>query len=391
MITILANSLFVAAIAVILLYYNSSILENSEISDAQTTTELSTFQQFLLFPTYVLFLIIFQALVPGYDHKGTPVKDGTIYTYKINGLRLLVVLIVSVALGVHFELFKATIIHDNFLPILVTVNVSAFILSGVLYLKGRSSGHGSNNFVHDFVMGTELMPHLFGINIKFFWLRPAMMGWILINLSLAAKQYEILGHFTTSMLLYQIFTGSYVLDYFWFEEYMTSTWDIIAENFGLMLVWGDIVWIPFVFSIQGWFLIHDDTELSLLQTIGMVMIFLVGYTIFRGSNKQKHDFKHSPHILIWGKPAHVIGGRLLASGWWGMARHINYTGDIILGIAFSSPCRFSSIIPWTYPVYLTILLFQRERRDDAKCREKYGELWEKYCSVVPKRLIPYVY
>jgi len=29
-----------------------------------------------------------------------------------------------------------------------------------------------------------------------------------------------------------------------------SRWDIIAERLGLMLVFGDLVWIPFTFSIQ---------------------------------------------------------------------------------------------------------------------------------------------
>ncbi len=34
----------------------------------------------------------------------------------------------------------------------------------------------------------------------------------------------------------------------------------------------------------------------------------------------------------------AVGGKLLYSGWWGLARHINYLGDIILGIAYSLPC-----------------------------------------------------
>lgn len=33
------------------------------------------------------------------------------------------------------------------------------------------------------------------------------------------------------MMLYQAFTNIYVVDYFVFEEYVTSTWDIIAEKF----------------------------------------------------------------------------------------------------------------------------------------------------------------
>lgn len=38
--------------------------------------------------------------------------------------------------------------------------------------------------------------------------------------------------------------------------------------------------------------------------------------VFRGANKQKHDFKKNPKALIWGRPPKVIGGKLLVSGYW---------------------------------------------------------------------------
>lgn len=40
------------------------------------------------------------------------------------------------------------------------------------------------------------------------------------------------------------------------------------------------------------------------------------YKVFRGANKQKHVFKKNPKVLIWGRPPKVIGGKLLASGYW---------------------------------------------------------------------------
>lgn len=40
------------------------------------------------------------------------------------------------------------------------------------------------------------------------------------------------------------------------------------------------------------------------------------YMVFRGANKQKHDFKKNPKAPIWGKPPKVIGNKLLASGYW---------------------------------------------------------------------------
>lgn len=51
----------------------------------------------------------------------------------------------------------------------------------------------------------------------------------------------------------------------------------------------------------------------------------------------------------------------------------------------------SSPVPYFYPIYLLILLIWRERRDEARCAEKYKEVWVEYRRLVPWRILPYVY
>ena len=68
---------------------------------------------------------------------------------------------------------------------------------------------------------------------------------------------------------------------------------------------------------------------------------VVGYLIFRGSNSQKDLFRREP-----GSPsvAHLetlpttSGRNLLVSGWWGLCRHPNYLGDLIMATAWSLYC-----------------------------------------------------
>lgn len=63
-------------------------------------------------------------------------------------------------------------------------------------------------------------------------------------------------------------------------------------------------------------------------------------------------------------------------------------------LAWCLPCGFAampSIVPYFYCLYFASLLIHRERRDDMACRKKYGADWDKYCSLVPWRIIPYVY
>ena len=76
--------------------------------------------------------------------------------------------------------------------------------------------------------------------VKLFWLKPSMTLWILLNVGFLAKHIQLFGTVHTPMTLYQIFTFIYVLDYFFFESYMTSTWDILHEKCGLdpaCLIW----------------------------------------------------------------------------------------------------------------------------------------------------------
>ena len=85
------------------------------------------------------------------------------------------------------------------------------------------------------------------------------------------------------------------------------------------------------------------------------------------------------------------GTRLLVSGFWGMARHVNYLGDWMMALAWSLPCLFGSVVPYFYPMWFAFLLITRERRDDRWCAKKYGADWERYRERVPWRIVPGVY
>lgn len=68
-----------------------------------------------------------------------------------------------------------------------------------------------------------------------------------------------------------------------------------------MLVFGDYVFIPFVFSIQCHYLLDYPDYPSLLHAFPIVFLYLLGYYIFRTSNSQKNQFKLDPYKDIWGK------------------------------------------------------------------------------------------
>jgi protein-S-isoprenylcysteine O-methyltransferase Ste14 len=91
----------------------------------------------------------------------------------------------------------------------------------------------------------------------------------------------------------------------------------------------------------------------------------------------------------------IPGTRILCSGFWGTARHLNYLGEIIQSIAISLPCvlvaqsNFYRYMPLLYPLYYILLFITRQIDDDKVCRIKYGDIvWNKYCALVPYRIFP---
>ena len=108
---------------------------------------------------------------------------------------------------------------------------------------------------------------------------------------------------------------------------------------------------------------------------------------------QKFFFKTEPERALLGvmKPRVICEGehRLLCSGFWGIARHVNYLGEILMATGLSlSLGRPGLWVIWLYPLYYVALLFPRERADERRCATKYGALWEEYVRRVPRRIIP---
>lgn len=336
-----------------------------------------------LYLGWFLLHVLLQLAVPG------PIAQGV---YKLNGWWSFWITLAVVVLAVLAGWIPATILHDQFGPLLTTVNIFAFAFSVFLYRLGQPS----DGLLYDYFLGTVLNPRTHGLDWKFFCeSRPGLILWVLMNLSLAAKQQQLHGALTTPMILVVAFQFLYIADYFFHEEAILSTWDIRHEKFGWMLCWGDLGWVPFTYTLQAFYLVHHPHDLPPWATVAIVALNLTGYWIFRRANIQKHRFRKNPDAPIWGKAPDYIrtaaGSPLLVSGWWGLSRHMNYFGDLLMALAWCLPAGFEHPLPYFYMVYFTILLVHRERRDHAACRAKYGDDWEAYCARVRWRIIPGVY
>eukprot|EP00547_Thalassionema_nitzschioides_P000897 CAMPEP_0194203540 /NCGR_PEP_ID=MMETSP0156-20130528/3281_1 /TAXON_ID=33649 /ORGANISM="Thalassionema nitzschioides, Strain L26-B" /LENGTH=455 /DNA_ID=CAMNT_0038929307 /DNA_START=91 /DNA_END=1458 /DNA_ORIENTATION=- len=359
---------------------------------------------------WFLFQVVLERFLPCDLVQGTPIK-GDIKNrlwYRINGhLSFWVTLLFALtgwpvwheaSSSWQFTSAPIDILFDYYAELALVTIVLCFVMSSYLYIssfngkKVLADGGNSGILVYDFFIGRELNPRIGNFDLKEFCeLRPGLIGWMLLNISCMVKQHQFLGYVSGSMILINIFQGIYVWDALYQERAILTTMDITQDGFGFMLCFGDLAWVPFTYSVQAKYLVNHDPQLPYSTLLLIIGVQIFGYVIFRGANGQKDAFRRNPDDP---KLSHLQylqtkrGTKLLTSGWWGMARKINYTGDWLMGLSWCMVCGIDSIVPYYYAIYFAILLIHRSERDDHLCKVKYGDDWDTYKQLVPYRFIP---
>jgi len=205
------------------------------------------------------------------------------------------------------------------------------------------------------------------------------------------KHYELNQTLSLEIIIYYAELTYFLLEYLYFEEVHLYTYDLIDENIGFKLTWGCLCFYGFFYPLGVRCLVPPGVTVPSPLLIASPFVFLTGYILTRGANLQKFYFKTRPNEPFLGIQQQALGNKILCSGFWGLSRHINYLGEILLATGIALATGTNSIFPWLYPLYYLLLLFPRERDDHERCLKKYGELWRQYCRLVPYRIIPFVY
>ncbi|THH31180.1 hypothetical protein EUX98_g2997 [Antrodiella citrinella] len=372
-----------------------------------------------LYFAWYAFCVVAWALLPGDWVEGSTMRSGEKKSYKINAFSTFL-LALGLTAGViwRFGFQSFTFIYEKwvgFTTASVVMSVlQAFLVYAMSFRSGAllALGGNSGNFIYDWFIGRELNPSFGSFDIKSFnELRPGLILWVLIDISMACEQaVRRGGSITDSMWLVLIFQGWYVADGLYNEPAILTTMDITTDGFGYMLSVGDLAWVPFVYSLQARYLVFNQVELGTAWTTAIILVNLTGYFIFRGANGEKNDFRNGKNPKNLKFMTTESGSKLLISGWWGFSRHPNYlyvaaallhvlfgltfflsSGDLLMATAWSLTTSFNTPLTYFYPIYFTVLLIHRQMRDEENCVKKYGADWEKYKKVVPWRILPYVY
>ncbi|KAL2912476.1 C-24(28) sterol reductase [Polyrhizophydium stewartii] len=370
---------------------------------------------------FVVFEALLAVTMPGPVVKGLPVPalNNRQLEYLCNGVSSFYVTLVTSAV-LHFTgLFHLSLIIDNLGPLMTVSILSGILTTFATYFGAVVTGtthRMSGYFAYDLFMGAPLNPRIGRLDLKMF--SEIRIPWVIliyVSLSALVKQYETQGYASPHVWFMVLAHLLYVNACMKGEECIPSTWDIFYEKWGFMLIfWNmvrvDVPCVPFTYCYSTVYLMRTEAGRSLSfhpAVMGLLfVVLLLAYYVWDTANSQKNRFRMSmagtyiPRTtfpqLPWGtleSPKYIRterGSLLLTSGWWGVARKIHYTADLVMALSWGLDTGFGSFIPYFYFVFFTLVLVHRVTRDMERCSKKYGRDWEEYCRTVPYIFIPFV-
>ena len=155
------------------------------------------------------------------------------------------------------------------------------------------------------------------------------------------------------VLLHAACSSFFLCEYLYFEQVHLYTYDFFAERVGFKLGWGCLAFYPVL--LRGRPVVarrRARTRTPRRRCWSPApLLFFTGWALARGANLQKFLFKTRPAAARLRRAraggARAAGGkRLLVSGFWGLSRHINYLGEILMatGLALvARPSRRDSV------------------------------------------------
>ena len=364
--------------------------------------------------------LLLDVVLPGKIEYGPETLTGHVPDYRDNGLLHCAVYTALFWMGSNlgpFKYYSFGVFFDVFPGAITCLNIFGMALAFFLYWKGLNRPStadcgSSGSFLKDFTWGTELYPRVFGVDIKrFVNCRFSMTYWMLAGLSFTYKSYEL--HDNTldwGLALGAVSQFLYLVKFFeWEIGYMRSI-DIIVDRAGWEIQWGCLVRVPSVYTLHSRFFVLHPSQLSPTAAGLIAGVGFSGVLLNWWADKQRQTFRENGgKDLIWGKKPVSIKAQytiqnkdgttttrtslLLASGFWGVARHFHYIFELTAAWSwcFLANPSVNGVLPLFYAFFLTILLAERAKRDERKCSNKYGKYYDQYSKIVPYLIVPGVY
>ncbi|XP_043189655.1 delta(14)-sterol reductase TM7SF2-like [Amphibalanus amphitrite] len=339
------------------------------------------------------------SLLPvGREVEGQISKQG-IRRYRCNGFLSLVLTVGGVVLAYYLDA-PVMVALLKLRLLMVASAVTALLLAPLLHWRARSahlldlnSSGDTDSLLVNVSEGRELAPRLLGLDMKLLMTRACCVAAVLLAVLFVLAERGLKGESSPTLVTAAVMVAAIGVDHMWFEDTLLTTYTFMNEGFGLKKLLGAMM-MPFCMTFNLRFIMVTGVSHPWYALVGCVMIYLVGYLIQRSANSQKNEFRKNP---VNPALAHLEtipttkGKKLLVSGWWGVVRHPNHLGGVLMIVAMSLLLGFHHALGWVLPACAALGVVMQARKVDAFCQQKYGAAWERYAARVRYRLIPSVF
>jgi len=329
-------------------------------------------------------------------------RTGKLLTYKLNGNLVLPGCALAWLVLGYIRLVPWTWLHDVRWPGLAGAAALGALFSLAAVLPHPAGGKSAlADLWHGRLKDPQFKRGSVLIDAKI-WLRMAGAVMLQLNvLSFLARHWpgldtQALAGVNPGFLAAAAMLTFFIWDYFTFEKTHLYTRGFTSERVGFKLGFGCLAFLPYFYPAALWATAGlPDPGRPAWLTAFYALVFLSGWALSRGAGLQKYYFKTDPAKRFLGiRPRAISDDKLslLASGFWGKSRHLNYLGEALMGCGIALAAGYPGI-PWVWlhPLYLAALLLARQIDDDRACEAKYGELWARYKEKARYRIIPYIY
>ncbi|XP_018010670.1 delta(14)-sterol reductase TM7SF2 [Hyalella azteca] len=319
---------------------------------------------------------------------------------RTNGLVLLLVSCLLFPLAHYFKL-NVSEVYTLLRPLIVSHAALGLVFGLALYIKSFYAPRSNRNprivghFLPDFIEGREVNPRIGSIDIKSFFIKHSIIVSSLLLLVLVIREFQLTtkANYNNEFFVLAALQLFYCLDFLLFEENFYSTWEYTRQGSGYFLT-GFYLTMPYYFIVNTRVLMMFRSPLPWYCIAGIVVIYLAGYILVRGANNQKHAFRTNPsdpNLAHLESLPTSAGTRLLVSGWWGVVRHPNYLGDLLVQLSLCLLCGFKHGLPWLNLFLSFASLLHRIYETERTCSLKYGLSWSTYTGRVKYKLLPKVF
>ncbi|XP_022920628.2 delta(14)-sterol reductase TM7SF2 [Onthophagus taurus] len=319
----------------------------------------------------------------------------------------------GVVFGLEFYGFQIfDYVNGHYLQLTAGGLLFGIFLSVVLFVKAHyvpvsalNIMGDTDSFIYNFFIGKEVSPVIFGVHMKIYLIRLVHIGRSILTTAILSKSLDInkivalypnLSNIHSLNLNYSLLAICFMtyitmFDRIFYEKVMASTFEIRHEGHG---------YLTNVYFMSTLFLyglipkyVHDARLQLNPYILGLVcLVFFIGYIINRGSMNQKYWFRVNPFhssVSYLSTIQTSQGKKLLCGGFWGIVRHPNYFGEIMMNLSYAPFTCGSGLL--IYILCTIPALIYRTTRVEFRLKQRYEVGWDRYCENVRKMFIPKVF